>query len=388
MASISSRLASKTVSAIGLKSVLKEARASRVMSLRPTVLVFLSPSGGVNDFIRLGGPALLNETLKKTVSFCLDHLSYDRNIDEFNISGRILSSLPVTILVAREKLDQESFEALLLLKQKYPAVRLIVDIDDDLYALPKSHPEYDYYQTRLSVLASLIEASDVVTASTEPVIASLKDAGNEMGSCEVIPNYLDDRVWEIGRQISEPSTIKVLYAGTETHDEDLRLLEKALPKIKERVEGHDRTIEFVVVGGTRLDIDGMSIVPVPDDKRAYPDYVEWLQSLGDFSFAIAPLNIENRMNHAKSGLKYLEYSAMGLPAVFTDIEPYHDIVKNGETGILVQDNDLQLWEDAIVEMALNGEKRQAMSAACREDLKDHLLLTDHFDQWKKVISNG
>jgi O-antigen biosynthesis protein len=46
--------------------------------------------------------------------------------------------------------------------------------------------------------------------------------------------------------------------------------------------------------------------------------------------AIAPLEI-NEFNKSKSNLKRLEYVVCGLPAVFTDIEPYKNAFNTAET---------------------------------------------------------
>jgi hypothetical protein len=49
----------------------------------------------------------------------------------------------------------------------------------------------------------------------------------------------------------------------------------------------------------------------------YPSYLKSLS----VDIGIAPLEI-NDFNKAKSNLKMLEYSVCGLPAVYTNIEPY------------------------------------------------------------------
>ncbi|MEI2421731.1 hypothetical protein V6O07_15755, partial [Arthrospira platensis SPKY2] len=43
---------------------------------------------------------------------------------------------------------------------------------------------------------------------------------------------------------------------------------------------------------------------------------------------IAPLE-DNLFNRCKSGLKFLEYSALGVPGVYSHLEPYQDLVQHG-----------------------------------------------------------
>jgi glycosyltransferase involved in cell wall biosynthesis len=73
-------------------------------------------------------------------------------------------------------------------------------------------------------------------------------------------------------------------------------------------------------------------VVVPDPCKPYPNFVRWLRGLRDqFDVAVAPLR-DDEFNRCKSDLKYLEYAALGLPAVFSDCEPYAS-VEDGRTGL-------------------------------------------------------
>ena len=383
--------ATKTVHGIGIKTVYKEAVREKVLQLKPHLVVFLSEGAGTTDYIRLGGPLLLNQALRsQMITLCLTKLIFDAANDTFNISKRVLDNLPLTIIVSREKISDDSLAALLKLKERYPSTALIVDIDDDLFSISTNHPEFDHYQQRVKVLRQLITAADLVTASTEAVLEGMNAAGASANASIVIPNFLDQRVWgESAPSRKGPhDNIRVLFSGTVTHDADLRLLTDVIPRAQKRVEQEGRHLEMIVVGGTTSEITSMEILSVPERSRMYQPYAAWLQSLDAFDFAIAPLDLENKMNHAKSALKYLEYSAMHLPAIFTAIQPYQDVVTNNANGILISDNDPAAWEDAIVEFALNDEKRLRIAQACYTDLMKNHLLEDHYQEWADAIERA
>lgn len=80
-----------------------------------------------------------------------------------------------------------------------------------------------------------------------------------------------------------------------------------------------------------------------------------------FDFAIAPLDLDNKLNWSKSALKYLEYSAMGLPAIFTEIEPYARVVNSHENGILIPGNSKDAWAEALVSLASDHQLAQRIS---------------------------
>lgn len=382
-------LARKTVDSLGIKGVFREAIASGRQPWKAHLLLYLSEPDCATDYIRIMGPVLLNDALSRTLTFCITRLAYDEEAQSFNISERVLDRFPLTIVVSREKISTEALGALRLLKDKYPSTRIWIDIDDDLFSITEAHPEYDQYARRLDVLGSLIGLSDTVTVSTAGVKQGLVSAGYGEKLPIIVPNYLDDRIWQSKprqKQPKDPSKIRVLYSGTETHDADLKTVVEAIRTAQEIVKRQlKKDLEVVVVGGTTTKLPGMNIVRVPDSMRFYTSYIPWLQSMRPFDFAIAPLDLDNKLNWSKSALKYLEYSAMGLPAIFTEIEPYARVVNSHENGILIPGNSKDAWAEALVSLASDHQLAQRISNQCRTDVTANRLLSQHFGEWKSII---
>ena len=379
----------KTVDSLGFKAVLREALISGIRPWRASVFLYLSEPDLATYYIRTMGPILLNDSLSKTVTFRINRLTHDETTRSFNISKRVLESFPLTIVVSREKVSEEAIRALRLLKRDYPATRIWVDIDDDLFSITEEHPEYDQYASRLSKLRALIDLADTITVSTDGVERGLLQAGYEEKQITVIPNYLDDRIWQLEptqRQTGDSSKMRILYSGTETHDADLKTVIGAIQSAQETIqEKLGKDLEVTVFGGTAADIPGLTIVRVPDSKRFYARYVPCHQDKRPFDLAIAPLDLNNRLNKSKSALKYLEYSAMGLPAVFTEIEPYVQAIDNYENGILVPENSQEMWIEALVSLATDSQLAQRLSDRCHADVINRYLLSRHFDEWKTII---
>ena len=57
--------------------------------------------------------------------------------------------------------------------------------------------------------------------------------------------------------------------------------------------------------------------------------------------------LDHPFNHAKSDLKWLEYSICYIPAIYSTISPYTASVEHGKTGWLV-DNQTEAWVQAIL----------------------------------------
>ena len=54
--------------------------------------------------------------------------------------------------------------------------------------------------------------------------------------------------------------------------------------------------------------------------------------------AVAPLH-DTAFNRCKSDLKFLEYAALGLPGIYSDVVPYKHAVRHEETGLLTENTD-------------------------------------------------
>lgn len=385
----------KICDSLGFSSVMREVLAGGPTLRKPKLLIFLNPYGGCTDYIRLITPVISNEAMdKKVYRFCLRELDYDEESKSFNLSERLLERFDIAILLAREKISEGSLEALKKLKELHPEIPILLDLDDDLFSIQKGHPDYEFYAQRLELQRELIELCDSLVLSTDVIRDRLEEAHCELPpAITIIPNYLDSRIWDIETPIdhepADPQSIRVLFAGSETHGGDLMLLQEPLKRAAAEVkERTGKDLKMIVVGGTEADIPGMEIIECAGDNRNYPVYAQWIQGMEPFDFAVAPLELDRPLNHAKSYLKYLEYSAIGLPGIYTDIEPYAEVIENGKNGILIPRNDPELWKDAIVSLAVDPDLRLSIAQACRDDIIANHLLKDHYHSWYDVFENA
>lgn len=375
------------VNAVGLKSLLGSASGFiAAFGSRKSNLVLISQDEGGSDFIRIVSPIMFNPALRVAHKFCVRDIEILENGACNRLSPMMLKYGNVTFLVSRNKIDSRSLDALIEVKQRYRC-KLIVDMDDDIFGISEEHPQYKAYRAELSKLRALLSASDLLVASTEEVALGVKREEINIPTV-IIPNYLDDRIWPLATMppLYEEGPVKVLYSGTETHDNDLRLLEPLIPRIANRVKRlSNREIEFHVVGGTNLEIPGLIVHKVPDEVRRYDKFVPWLLQSGKYQFAVAPLCLDNRLNHAKSNLKFLEYSAMGLPCVYTSIEPYERTITNGVDGFLIDQNNQEDWINRISCLATNDIMRESMGIAAHEKLTNQYLLSSHLNDWNQLF---
>ena len=251
-------------------------------------------------------------------------------------------------------------------------------------------------------LERLVRAADLLTVSTAPLAEAM---GERAVRVAVVPNMLDEFLWFGGDDTARaapaspgsrrgarslwaatatrarrPSrrTCNLVYVGTRTHAGDLALLRPVMEQLRQR---HDLDAKLFVVGGEErasLVRRWYQAVPMPttESHYAYPEFVPWLRRRSrEWTIAVAPLQ-DASFNRHKSDLKYLEYAALGLPGIFSDVVPYRDSVRHEETGLLTE-NTTEAWCAAILRLAFDPDLRERMAAAARtEVLRERCLRHD------------
>jgi len=82
----------------------------------------------------------------------------------------------------------------------------------------------------------------------------------------------------------------------------------------------------------------------------------------DFDIGLAPL-VPSQFNRSKSAIKALEYAALGIPVIASDLAPYQPFVIDGVTGFLVsKDHE---WEARLRDLTHDHAMREQMGAAAK-----------------------
>ena len=240
-------------------------------------------------------------------------------------------------------------------------MKIVFDIDDDLLGIASDHPEYELYQRQLSGAFQFATQSDLLFASTETLKKRLQKWNANIA---VIPNALDSNVWNLTAAPPKASSgarsdpIRVLYMGSMTHAADLQLMEPAIRRLNEEF---GKRFQFDIVGVTASAVrpDWCECMdPPPEVSESYPAFVHWLQSVNKWHIGIAPL-VDTKFNGAKSGIKYLDYAALGLAVVCTDIQGYLDVIESEEDGLLVENTE-DAWYAALRRLVVDHELREKL----------------------------
>jgi glycosyltransferase involved in cell wall biosynthesis len=195
----------------------------------------------------------------------------------------------------------------------------------------------------------------------------------------VLPNYVTARTRPaaiVSRRPPDPARIEVGYAGNPGHRGDLALVAGPLARLLARRPEVRITFFGAVPDGFPAS-ERVRIVPA--DFR-YDQFPRRLSELG-FDFGLAPL-VDHPFNHCVSNLKYLEYGALGIPAIFSRTRAY-GTVRHGETGLLCEDAP-EAWEAALEAMCGDAALRERLGRAAHDDVRAHWMLEPNAHRWPQL----
>ncbi|HLN29470.1 MAG TPA: glycosyltransferase [Gemmataceae bacterium] len=260
-------------------------------------------------------------------------------------------------------------------------VPIIYESDDLLLDLPEDHPDKAYYRDAwFPIMRALLEA-DAVTTSTE-TLAGYYRLFNP--NTRALPNCIDPELWPVYRAptVGNCPSVVIGYMGTHTHVTDLRDVASPLVTVLEENAGR---VQLKVWGP-----------PLPPLLANRPDVLWEPLNLVDYrqfaEFAsrqrcdifIAPLR-DNEFNRCKSHLKFLEYSALGIPGVYSRVIPYEDVVVDGQNALFASTSDE--WRAALRRLINDPLLRVQIGNRAQQSVREHWLLTEQAARWREFYDD-
>jgi processive 1,2-diacylglycerol beta-glucosyltransferase len=265
-------------------------------------------------------------------------------------------------------------------------IRVVYELDDNLLDLNRDAPWETYPGDSLrGVVAFLARQADGMVVST-PALA--ERVAHLRSGVLVVPNALDERLFgsAAAPSASRSSAVTIGYMGTLTHEADLRMV---LAPLRALLRRHAGRVRLELVGGAAEDrvaslFEGLPFRQLhPRHEDAYPKFVPWMRRHLKWDVAIAPLE-DSAFTRCKSDLKYLDYGALGIPGVFSDVRPYRETVRHRETGLLAA-NEPKAWAEALEEIVSDGALRARLAEAATADVHGGRTLRANATRWSDVL---
>ncbi|MEK7989557.1 MAG: glycosyltransferase, partial [Thiotrichaceae bacterium] len=307
----------------------------------------------------------------------------------------LLSIQADAIIVQRHMLPHAEAARRLIEHCRKQNIKLIYETDDDLYNIFKKRDMHgNYAKDAVEALEIVTRDADLVVTSSPKLQQQIHDM-NQNVLC--VPNSLDEQIWlaQDNGQFVQPrpqspdGKIHILYMGTKTHTEDLMLVKAAYHKIKAE---YGEKVSLDVIGGVP---DGMQIFAdnliseaTDGNLDDYASFIQWMRDNNRWQFGIIPLK-NTSFNEKKTYIKFLDYAALGIPAICSDIDPYNEIVQHQQNGLIAK-NDTESWYQAMKQMIEQTDLREKLAASAFQTLVGKHILQhtakDFAEPYKKLLN--
>jgi processive 1,2-diacylglycerol beta-glucosyltransferase len=255
---------------------------------------------------------------------------------------------------------------------------VIYEIDDLLPALPEDHISWPGLSWVLHPLLWTAVEADCITASTSRLRTALLPLNPNI---QVLPNYLDDRLWPFSQPAEKEANASIVigYMGGQTHAADLEMIAPVLKRMLDAFHGQV-TLRFWGASPPAGLGQSPAVEWLPLEILDYPEFVRIFSSQ-TCDIAIAPL-ASHPFNQAKSAIKFLEYSALGMPGVYSRLEPYESVVVHGENGFLARTEEE--WFEALQRLITDPGLRTRIARQAQQTVQQNWLLSRHAHEWPQT----
>lgn len=242
---------------------------------------------------------------------------------------------------------------------------IIYEIDDYFY-----NPSMLDYFSRIEVIDEdavelvrkhhgIFEITNYVSVSSDELASAYKK--NNL-NIFVILNYLELRksMWYINNHFRKNGERVILgWSGGSRVGKDLEIL----PDILDAIFSKYNNVDFLLCGATKY----LKIFDSFPEKRilsiGWLPYLNFTQSLSLIDIALIPME-DNSYNRCKTPLKIMDFGALGIPAIASNVVPYKDFIRHGETGFLA--NDLKEWIYYLSILIEEKQLRLSVGAAIKQ----------------------
>lgn len=251
-------------------------------------------------------------------------------------------------------------------------VSVVIDMDDDLNAIHPANPAFIAMHPTYGVnkehswhnAQRACDVASLVTVSTDALIARYARHGRGAVLRNCVPRrYLDVK--------HSDSTVIGWGGSVHSHPDDLQTVgvgvENVMNETTFRVVGPGDRVQQVLRLNRKPDITGVMDM-----------HTEWPSALSQLGIGIAPL-ADTTFNVAKSWLKILEYSALGVPWVASPRVEYRRLHELG-AGLLA-DKPRQ-WTSQLRRLIRDDSLRVELSHAGRELARNHTIEDNAWRWWE------
>lgn len=281
-------------------------------------------------------------------------------------------------------------------KMKKP---IVYETDDLLHKVEQNigghKMELNTMNRNLRFADYVLPKADLVTVTTAPLKEFYQSKTKT--NIEVLPNFYDPKHW-LGlyhyaklrqffrKRILKDKVIRIGWQGGNNHF--LNNFNHIVDPLNKLHQKYGVRFKFVSFSGHNPNLD---MFGGEKGKRKFLDFdfehVPGVQ-LKDFPKKLASLDLDiglivvddNEFSRAKSNIKWMEYSLLGIPAIASRCLPYLN------TNAVLVENTTEDWFNALEQLMLDEEKRGKIGLEARKMVRDYSI-KKHAYKWLEAYKH-
>ena len=247
------------------------------------------------------------------------------------------------------------FEKIYRLKSK----SMIYDIEDNILINKKSevNPLNHYLRSSKKYLYLIKNSDHIITSA--PDLNDICINISKKNNCTFITPAFDLKRFTNHKPFNDSNNnLTIGWTGTFSSMKYLQSLENVFLNLLKKIK-----FKLIVIGNFHYNLKGIDI-----------EMIQWTEKneiydLSKIDIGIYPLLKDEEWVYGKSGLKALQYMAMGIPSISTNVGNVKNFISNGKNGFLV-DTDFD-WESAILKLIKNPDLRNKIGINARKTIEQN-----------------
>jgi glycosyltransferase involved in cell wall biosynthesis len=260
-------------------------------------------------------------------------------------------------------------------------VKVIWETDDDLWHLPPNLRGPKWRPETPGLLDRFVRAADAVTVSTEG-LARVALGRVPEARVRVIPNGLNWEEWALAhaRRAARPRNghVTIGFMGSKSHVPDAAMVMPALRNLMARRP----EVRLHCIGWIHEFLPGMD--PARVKAEGWVSLEGLPEAMSDFDVGLAPL-VPEKFNAGKSGIKALQYWALGIPVVATAAPQFREIVEQGRDGFLIDHGED--WDGPLERLIADERLRESMGALGRLKVLGPYGIAETAQAWMRLFGD-
>lgn len=289
--------------------------------------------------------------------------------------------------VITKPIDNPLACALLIDSCKRTKTPLIVDLDDNFMEVTPDQPAYKKGYNpggeNQAIVMSLCSMADALFCSTQPLADYMKTFIFKKWG-EIKPTYVLPNSVEMDWPEQKGYVKEIGWFGSVTHDDDIKL---ALDGLYEFLKEHEEYSISFVGGFTEKNFKKKFNPPTWFKKRAkfhpgtsgYEGFKELIAEQ-KWEIGIAPL-VDTEFNRAKSNIKWIENSMIGVPVLASNVYPYANTIEDGVDGFIMKGS----WKESI-ERVLEADRKKIVKNA-QSKIHTKYNIKKNAKKWADALSS-